>query len=256
MVIGSAFMGPWAMGALFFVFALVGLHEFYNLLQLVKIRPRLYGFGLVGGAYIFITSMMIALDKCSAQWLLLLLPYLSVVFCLELVKPIHGAFEALSKMILGWMYVIVPFSLIMALATVTGSFDYQAPLGFFVILWINDSSAYFTGRAFGKNKLYPAISPNKTWEGLIGGMLFSLVAGAVISHWFDSLSLVQWIIVAAIIAVLANVGDLFESHLKRIAGVKDSGNLIPGHGGSLDRFDGLLIALPVVYVYLHFIFFL
>ena len=144
----------------------------------------------------------------------------------------------------------------MALANVTGSFDYQAPLGFFVILWINDSGAYFSGRAFGKHKLYPAISPNKTWEGLIGGMLLSLIAGAVISHWFDSLSLSQWLVVSAIIAVLANVGDLFESHLKRIAGVKDSGQLIPGHGGSLDRFDGLLIALPVVYVYLHFIFFL
>lgn len=256
MVIGSAFMGPWAMGALFFVFALVGLHEFYILSGLSKTRPRLYSLGLLGGAFLYTTTMLVALDKCTPQFLLLLLPYLSIVFCLELFKPIQGAIESLAKMIMGWIYVIVPFALVMALANVTGSFDYQAPLGFFVILWINDSGAYFTGRALGKHKLYPAISPNKTWEGLLGGMVLSLVVGAIISHYFDSLSLEQWLVVSGIIAVLANVGDLFESHLKRIAGVKDSGNLIPGHGGSLDRFDGLLIALPVVYVYLHFIFFL
>lgn len=122
-------------------------------------------------------------------------------------------------------------------------------LSCFVILWTNDSLAYVTGRAFGKTKLMPEVSPGKTWEGFIGGLLFAGAVSVALGHYWTGLSLQASLVVAVIISVLGTAGDLFESRLKRSAGVKDSGNLMPGHGGLLDRFDGILLSIPIV----HFI---
>jgi phosphatidate cytidylyltransferase len=127
------------------------------------------------------------------------------------------------------------------------------PIGFFFILWANDTAAYFVGRFLGKNKLYEKVSPNKTWEGLFGGVAFAIFFGWLFAKYVDVLPSSQWMWIAAIIAVFGNLGDLFESHLKRSYGVKDSGKIIPGHGGVLDRFDGLLLALPLVIFYIKFI---
>jgi phosphatidate cytidylyltransferase len=253
-VIGSALLGPWALGALFFFFAMVGLNEFIVLFKPDKKASVSNLFTFLGGVFIYLAMAMVTLDAWSEAVFLVMLPYVAIVASLSLVKPDQHAVEHLGKMLFSWIYVVVPFALVLALAYVTGEFRYELPLGFFLILWINDSSAYFVGRWLGKRKLYPSISPNKTWEGLIGGMSLSIITGAAIAQIFDQVDSTHWMVVAAIIAVLANVGDLFESLLKRSSGVKDSGKLIPGHGGALDRFDGLLIALPVVYVYLYFIF--
>ncbi len=253
-VIGSALLGPWALGALFFLFCMVGLNEFLILSNSsnFSVANRFYTF--LGGVFIYLTTVMVVIGTWSAAVFLLMLPYTALVASLALVKPDQQATEHLGKMLLAWVYVVAPFSMVLALAYVSGDFLYELPLGFFVILWINDSGAYFVGRWLGKRKLYPSISPNKTWEGLVGGMTLSILAGAGIARFFDQLETSHWMVIAASIAILANVGDLFESLLKRSSGVKDSGKLIPGHGGALDRFDGLLIALPVVYVYLYFIF--
>lgn len=253
-VIGSALLGPWALGALFFFFCMVGLNEFLVLSETKNksVINRFYTF--LGGIFIYWATAMVVVGAWDASVFLLILPFTAIVASLSLIKPDQQAIDHLGIMLFSWVYVVVPFSLVLALAYVSGDFLYQLPLGFFVILWINDSGAYFTGRWLGKRKLYPSISPNKTWEGLAGGITLSLLAGAIIAQVFDQFETRHWMVVAVIIAVLANVGDLFESLLKRSSGVKDSGKLIPGHGGALDRFDGLLIALPVVYVYLHFIF--
>jgi phosphatidate cytidylyltransferase len=253
-VIGSALLGPWALGALFFLFCMVGLNEFLVLSKStnLSVANRFYTF--LGGVFIYLTTVMVVIGEWSEAVFLLMLPYTAIVASLSLVKPDQQASDHLGRMLFSWVYVVAPFSMVLALAYVSGDFLYELPLGFFVILWINDSGAYFVGRWLGKRKLYPSISPNKTWEGLMGGITLSLLAGAGIAHFFDQLESVHWMVMAASIAILANVGDLFESLLKRSSGVKDSGKLIPGHGGALDRFDGLLIALPVVYVYLYFIF--
>jgi phosphatidate cytidylyltransferase len=126
------------------------------------------------------------------------------------------------------------------------------PLGIILIIWANDTFAYFVGSLLGKHKIAPQISPKKSWEGFFGGMIFAIIAACILSRFFSQLNLSDWIMVALIVAIFGTIGDFFESFIKRKAGVKDSGNLLPGHGGFLDRFDALLFAVPFVTAYLSF----
>jgi phosphatidate cytidylyltransferase len=127
------------------------------------------------------------------------------------------------------------------------------PLGFLIMLWANDTGAYLSGNFLGRTKLFERHSPKKTWEGFIGGVLISAVAGYIISIYFKDLQWSQWVIMAVLISCFGTLGDLVESMFKRSINVKDSGGILPGHGGLLDRFDGLLLSAPIVYAYLYLI---
>ncbi|MDA0278164.1 MAG: phosphatidate cytidylyltransferase [Bacteroidetes bacterium] len=120
--------------------------------------------------------------------------------------------------------------------------------GIFLIIWMNDSFAYLIGKQFGKNKLYPSVSPKKTVEGAIGGLVFGLLAAVLIAQIDPLLSLSQWLLLATVVVITGNLGDLLESKFKRVAGVKDSGAILPGHGGMLDRLDSLIFAAPFAYL--------
>jgi len=120
--------------------------------------------------------------------------------------------------------------------------------GIFLIIWMNDSFAYLIGKQFGKNKLYPSVSPKKTVEGSIGGLVFGLLAAVLIAQIDPLLSLYQWLLLATVVVITGNLGDLLESKFKRVAGVKDSGAILPGHGGMLDRLDSLIFAAPFAYL--------
>ncbi|MDB4495338.1 phosphatidate cytidylyltransferase [Flavobacteriaceae bacterium] len=120
--------------------------------------------------------------------------------------------------------------------------------GIFLIIWMNDSFAYLIGKQFGKNKLYPSVSPKKTFEGAIGGLVFGLLAAVLIAQIDPLLSLYQWLLLATVVVITGNLGDLLESKFKRVAGVKDSGAILPGHGGMLDRLDSLIFAAPFAYL--------
>ena len=120
--------------------------------------------------------------------------------------------------------------------------------GIFLIIWMNDSFAYLVGKQFGKNKLYASVSPKKTIEGALGGLVFSLIAALLIASIDSLLSLNQWLILALVVVVFGNLGDLLESKFKRVAGLKDSGAILPGHGGMLDRLDSLIFAAPFAYL--------
>lgn len=122
-------------------------------------------------------------------------------------------------------------------------------LGVFILIWASDTFAYFGGRAFGKRKLAPRISPNKTWEGFISGLIAALIAAWGLSMWITDLSLTDWMVTGALVAVFGTLGDLLQSVIKRAAGVKDSGYLLPGHGGIWDRFDSFLGCVPIVGIY-------
>ena len=135
-----------------------------------------------------------------------------------------------------------------------GSYYYQIVLGFFFLLWANDTGAYLVGRKLGRTKLFERISPKKTWEGSLGGAVLGIGVGYLNAQIFTDLSLFNWIIVALLVVVFGSLGDLVESLFKRSLNIKDSGKLLPGHGGLLDRFDGIFIAAPIVYTYLRFIF--
>jgi phosphatidate cytidylyltransferase len=126
-------------------------------------------------------------------------------------------------------------------------------VGFFIILWIYDSGAYVFGVSFGKHRLFERISPKKSWEGFIGGSIVAISAANVISVFFTELRLFDWLIISAIIIVFGTFGDLVESLLKRELNIKDSGNILPGHGGILDRFDGIFLSVPIIFAYLQIV---
>jgi phosphatidate cytidylyltransferase len=132
-------------------------------------------------------------------------------------------------------------------------FNYELLIGFFILNWSGDTGAYLVGSAIGKNKLLERISPKKTIEGSLGGLILTVLIAYFISMVFKQVSLLDWIIVAILIVIFGTAGDLFESMIKRKAEVKDSGTLIPGHGGILDRFDSILFSAPVVFIYLNII---
>ena len=189
------------------------------------------------------------------------IPYLVTVIYLMVselylkhVDPIQNwAYTMLSQ-----MYIALPFSLLNVLAftaTPQGavSFNTLLPLSVFVFLWVNDSGAYCVGSLLGRHKLFPRISPGKSWEGSIGGAVFVLVAAWAISRFLDStmLTTLEWLGLGLVVVVFGTWGDLIESLFKRTLGIKDSGNILPGHGGMLDRFDSSLMAIPAAVVYLY-----
>ena len=131
-------------------------------------------------------------------------------------------------------------------------FSPETGIAFFILIWINDSGAYLLGSSIGKHSLFERISPKKSWEGFFGGLVLTLLVAWFIGPYFSGISRVSWLIVALIVSLGSTYGDLFASVLKRNAGVKDSGKILPGHGGFLDRFDGVAIAFPLVYLYLTF----
>ena len=144
-------------------------------------------------------------------------------------------------------FLVLPAAIAGLIAVRSSSLQIGGLLTLFLLVWSADIGAYFAGRAFGRHKLAPAVSPGKTWEGFAGGMLSSTIVAAVLWNWLHpALSLIAWLVLCTLVAAISVVGDLTESLLKRQAGVKDSGKLLPGHGGVLDRIDSLLAAAPAM----------
>ncbi|AUC85071.1 phosphatidate cytidylyltransferase [Polaribacter sp. ALD11] len=150
-------------------------------------------------------------------------------------------------------YLIFSFCFLILLPFYNQNYTPYLMISILVLIWVNDSFAFIVGKNFGKTKLFVSVSPKKTIEGFIGGFIFALIAGYIISIFNSDLSLINWLIIAAIVAIIGTIGDLVESKLKRQAKIKDSGTIMPGHGGILDRLDSLLFAAPFVYLYINFI---
>lgn len=190
------------------------------------------------------------------------IPYLLTVvylFISELYTKAATPINNWAYTMLGQMYIALPFSMINVLAfnaTPDGqvAFNYIIPLSVFVFLWANDSGAYCFGSLFGRHKLFPRISPGKSWEGSIGGAITVMAAACILASWLGEsspLTLAQWIGLGLVAVVFGTWGDLVESLFKRTLGIKDSGNILPGHGGMLDRFDSSLMAMPAAVLYLY-----
>ncbi|KAA6305037.1 Phosphatidate cytidylyltransferase, partial [termite gut metagenome] len=164
--------------------------------------------------------------------------------------PANWAYTMLSQ-----FYVALPYALLNVLAFqydyAANSVDYNPviPLSIFIFIWLNDTGAYCVGSLIGKHKLFKRISPRKSWEGAIGGGALAIASSFVFAHFFPVLSIIQWVGLALTVVVFGTWGDLTESLLKRQLGVKDSGNILPGHGGMLDRFDSALLAIPAAVIY-------
>jgi len=157
-------------------------------------------------------------------------------------------FANVGVALLGLLYVSLPMSLLNALAFTAAGYDYRRIFGLLLLVWCSDIGAYAAGKTFGKNKLAPSISPGKTWEGAIGGFLLTLGMGWALGFLLPEMPLATRLVAAAIVAVFGPLGDLAESMLKRSVDVKDSGRIMPGHGGLLDRFDAFLFVVPILVV--------
>ena len=152
------------------------------------------------------------------------------------------------------IYIFIPLSLVIPIGCFENKiYNYKILFGLLILIWSSDSWAFVCGKLFGRHKLFEKISPNKTWEGFIGSIILTTITGYVISDNGFGLSQTEWMILGTITAISATLGDLFQSMLKRESNIKDSGNILPGHGGILDRFDSILICFPVFYLYLYYI---
>jgi len=237
----------------FFVVTVLASNELFRLIQ----RPDMKAHEVIGGilskaVYLFPAAYLAGI--IDVKWVsLILLPFLAV--------PIAELFSknkyALVNMVLTYFpafYISIPFVLLVDIAFIDGIFNPYPILGFFILIWIYDTGAYLSGRFFGKHKLFERISPKKTWEGLIGGAILSFsVAIFIMPKFIPELSAWKWGVVSLIVILFGTLGDLIESMMKRNAGVKDSGSIMPGHGGMLDRFDSVLFAAPFYWLFLQLI---
>ncbi len=244
-----------------------GLFCLYEFLKITNLKNKLFQFGsilttIVIFAYYskeFLNSFEISNHYFFyLKSLYFIIPVLFVFSIYIIFKSTNELLNDFGKFTLSITYIICPF----ALALTLPSYDYN--LGekvmhyevffIFLLLWCSDSFAYLTGSLIGKHKLAPKISGGKTWEGFFGGIIFTLIAGFIIETFFKGNLQGNWIIISLIIAILGPLGDLTESKLKRFFNVKDSSNLIPGHGGFLDRLDSFIFVVPFVYLYYLFIY--
>lgn len=213
---------------------------------------------MLGGAYLFLATMGFCINATGSQifipYLLLLIYLMVSELYLKKSNPIlNWAYSMLSQ-----VYIALPFALLNVLAyqndqNAASSISYNPilPLSVFVFLWLNDTGAYCFGTLLGKHRLFERISPKKSWEGSIGGGIVVLAASLVFAYYFPIMTWIEWAGLALVVVVFGTLGDLTESLLKRQLQIKDSGNILPGHGGMLDRFDSALMAIPAGVVYLY-----
>ncbi|QCR24098.1 phosphatidate cytidylyltransferase [Pontibacter sp. SGAir0037] len=248
--IGGILYNQWTYFLLFLGLTLLGMLEFYRLVGYAKqIQPNKTA-GLIAGGFIYIAVFGVETELFPANYLYLALPLLMLLFIWELYRKHPQPFTNIAFTLLGVVYVAVPFGLLHLLGFLVGEYSWQPILGLMLLIWTADTGAYIAGKSFGKHKLLERVSPGKTWEGWAGGTVLAVVVGYILSLYFNDLVLYQWLIIAVLVAVFGVLGDLVESLLKRSLGVKDSGTLLPGHGGILDRFDSLIMAIPFIVAFL------
>ncbi len=179
--------------------------------------------------------------------------FVSVKAFLFLLGKGKNRFDVPSKYVYLIGYLIIPVILITKIPQIEKNFNPKIIISIFILIWTNDTFAFLVGKSIGKRKLFERISPKKTVEGFVGGLLAAMVMGVIISIFFIDQPKVNWIITAAILSIFGTIGDLVESKFKRVANIKDSGNIMPGHGGILDRLDSIIFAAPFVFLFYQII---
>lgn len=259
LLIGSVYVHPYAFPAVISLFAIAGIIEYYKLFKDHKQISINWESNFVFALLAYGIGILILLQKIPVSFVVVYLPLLFLQALIELYAKKEHPLINLSVAIFGTIYVLLPFLLMIIVQQFDPFTDKNyLPLivGMFLLIWTNDTFAYLSGRLFGKTKLFERISPKKTWEGTVGGIVFTFLVAYFISVGTSVNDTTFWLISAAIIAPTAIFGDLLESLFKRSLGIKDSGNILPGHGGILDRFDAAFMATPFflswIIIYMYF----
>jgi phosphatidate cytidylyltransferase len=258
-LIGGTLLSEYILCAIGLFVMFIGLYEFNKIQQKLSIKPNIAFVAitnlLVFGACIYfqLTEIFLGISKNDVFWFsVIMLSCVFMLFISELFRASEKPIENIATSLLSIFYIGIPCGLLVTIS-IGNEGDYLPwnVLYLFFFIWASDTGAYFTGRALGRNKLFARISPNKTIEGFVGGLIASALVGIAAHHFLGGISLISWMCIGAFVSITSTLGDLFESMLKRQSDIKDSGNILPGHGGILDRFDSTLISAPIYWILLH-----
>lgn len=253
LVAGSILLGQTTFALFFTIICGWAVFEFHKLTNNQPVIKTNYRLAISSSVLLFACSFIDAsgivhFPVFSLYGLFFILVVISELF-LKKQNPVHNW----AYFVLGQVFVALPFSMLNYIIFIHG-FQPLILLAVFVTIWVNDTGAYLVGITLGKHRLFERISPKKSWEGFFGGAIFALISGYIFSLIIKDINLINWLIFSEIIVIFGTFGDLIESLLKRSLNVKDSGNVIPGHGGLLDRFDSMLLAAPAIYLFLSLLF--
>lgn len=255
--------GIWLHPVSFFIVGAVMIagtqYEYYLMAKNDTVRPQA-ALGMLTGLTLYIISTLVAAGFVPLTALLWIIPLVFIILTAELFRKSEKPFDSLAHTLFSVLYTAVPVSLfpfaafgrtgIPALLPMAGvEFSPGIVVGFILLLWTNDTGAYIVGSVAGKHRLFERISPKKSWEGFFGGLALAIAVSLLMPRWIGVEGEAGWILIATIIAVAGTIGDLVESMLKRSLGLKDSGTVMPGHGGFLDRFDSVVVSFPLVYLF-------
>ncbi len=258
-LVGCIIGSPLSFGLLFCIISAMATAEFCNLMNKQEGVKMNRNICVLGSITMFLCFFYYGMNPAQTG---IFIPYLIIIIYLmisELYLKKENPLNSWAYAMLSQLYVGLPFALLNVLAfqsngTDSGSaYQFILPLSIFIFNWINDTGAYCTGMLLGKHPLFKRISPKKSWEGSIGGATFSIAGAFALAHFFPIMPTIAWVGMGLTVVVFGTWGDLTESLMKRHLGIKDSGNILPGHGGMLDRFDSAIMAIPTAVVYLYFI---
>ena len=251
-LISGIVYSQWSFAVLFAVIDVLALWEFYRIGRHGGYRS-LAVYGTAVGLVSFVLSFLTNAGIIDSRAMMLLAPLLIPIFIIVLFGHYENSITTIAYTFYGIFYIGLPFALISPIAFHSGAYQSIMVLGMFIIIWVNDTGAYCFGVTIGRHRMFERISPKKTWEGFFGGALAAVGASILLARFFTVLTLQQWIVVALLTVIFGTLGDLTESQLKRTIGIKDSSNILPGHGGILDRFDSIILAIPVIFAYLQLV---
>lgn len=236
---------------LFGVFLVIGVYEFCKMCVLnyfISIPAAI-------ASYYFLWNKNLDFNLTTGLTAIAVVISIKLLFYLFNTNKTH--FKTYTRYFLLFGYVILPFILTNYVAMGVKGYNPKILISIIILIWTNDTFAYLVGKNFGKNKLFPSVSPKKTIEGFAGGLVFTIIGGILLAHYFImATNLYIWIVIAAIVSIFSTLGDLIESKLKRVAGIKDTGNIMPGHGGILDRLDSIIFVIPFInlfYLILYYV---
>lgn len=246
LTLSGVFLSNDAFDFLFLVFGLACLYEFK---KIIKLRRYYVFIAFLGLWWLFIYLLRGTEERLILKHILL---GICLAVNLFLAKELFSArrinYNPVGKFIMSLFYIGGGCIFLTMIPYYKGDFAKSLIAGIFILIWVNDSFAYLVGKSIGRTRLFVQVSPKKTLEGFLGGFVFCLLMGYLLSIYSDVLTLSQWLILAVVIVITGTMGDLVESKFKRLAGVKDSGAILPGHGGLLDRLDSLIFAAPFIYL--------